>query len=75
MFYTTVSLIKYVCMCLFVVAMKIAIAFAVLVMVSKAESIVWYLSSCIMYTCQNKYFIHSFIHQARQDISKIEEDK
>ena len=55
MFYTTISLIKYLCMCLFVVAM------AVLVMVSKAESIVLYLSSCIyMYTCQNKDFLPSF---------------
>ena len=62
MFYTTISLIKYVCMCLFVVAITIAIAFAVLVMVSKAESIVLYKSSnTIMYTCQNKYFIHSFM--------------
>ena len=32
---------------------------AVLVMVSKAEIIVLYLSSCIMYTCQNKDFLSS----------------
>ena len=31
---------------------------AVLVMVSKAESIVLYKSSCIMYNCLNKDFIH-----------------
>ena len=40
-------------MCLFVVAITIAIEFAVLVMFSKAESIVLYKSPCIMYTCQN----------------------
>ena len=33
---------------------------AVLVMVSKAESIVLYISSCIMYTCQNNDFLLSF---------------
>ena len=66
MFYTTISLINYVFMCLFVVAITIAIAFAVLVMVSKAESIVLHKSYCIMYTCQNKYFIHSFIHQINE---------
>ena len=44
--YTTISLIKAVCMCLFVVAITIATdRIAVLVMVSKAESIVLYLSS------------------------------
>ena len=32
---------------------------AVLVMVSKAESIVLYLSTCIMYTCHNKDFLPS----------------
>ena len=41
-----ISLIKAVCMCLFVVAITIATdRIAVLVMVSKAESIVLYLSS------------------------------
>ena len=34
---------------------------AVLVMVSKAGNIELYKSSRIMYTCQNKYLIHSFI--------------
>ena len=42
--YTTISLIKDLCMCLFVVAID-SDRIAVLVMVSKAESIVLYLSS------------------------------
>ena len=59
MIYTTNSLIKYLCMCLFVVAIM-SDRIAVLVMVSNAESIVLYLSSCsIMYTCQNKDFLPS----------------
>ena len=56
-------------MCLFVVAIMIVSYFsdriAVLVMVSKAESIVLYLSSCsIRYTCQNIDFLPSlrFLH-------------
>ena len=57
------------CMCLFVVDITIAIAFAVLVMVSNAESIVLYkcinhLVGPIRYSCQNKYVIHSCIQDA-----------
>ena len=38
---------------------------AVLVMASKAESIVFCKSYCIMYNCLNKDFIHSFIHSVQ----------
>ena len=64
MFYTTISLIKYLCKyyrnC---GGHHDSDRIAVLVMVSKAESIVLYLSSCIMYrpTCQNKDFLPSFL--------------
>ena len=68
MFYTTISLIKYLCMCLLNKyyrncgghhdSDRMAVSY---VMVSKAESIVLYLSSCIMYTCQNKDFLPSFL--------------
>ena len=53
MLYTTNSLIKY--LCVFICGgHHDSDRIAVLVMVSKAESIVLYLSSCsIMYTCQN----------------------
>ena len=53
MFYTTISLIKYLCMCLLnkyymnCGGHHDSDRIAVLVMVSKAESIVLYLSSCI----------------------------
>ena len=65
MFYTTISLIKYLCMCLLNKYYRNCGGYhdsdciAVLVMVSKAESIVLYLSTCIMYTCQNKDFLPS----------------
>ena len=68
MFYTTISLIKYLCMCLLNKYYRNcgghhdSDCIAVLLMVSKAESIVLYLPSCItgMYTCQNKDFLPSF---------------
>ena len=63
MFYTTISLMKYLCMWLFVVAIMIATALQSYV--SKAETTVLYLSSCIMYTCQNKYVLPSFPHMQR----------
>ena len=45
---------------------------AVLVMVSKAESIVLYLSSCsIMYTCQNKDFLPSQSFAPGIDADKV----
>ena len=65
MFYTTISLIKYLCMCLLNKYYRNcgghhdSDRIAVLVMVSMAESIVLYLSSCIMYICQNKDFLPS----------------
>ena len=58
MFYTTISLIKYVFIC---GGHHDSDRIAVLVMVSKAESIVLYIASCIMYTCQNKDFLPSKI--------------
>ena len=60
MFYTTISLIKYVCMCLFVVAITIAIAFAVLVMVSKAK--VLYCINHLILLCILAKINISFIH-------------
>ena len=66
MFYTTIF-IQYLCMCLLNKYYRNCGGHhdsdrtAVLVMVSKAESIVLYLSSCIMYTCQNKDFLPSFL--------------
>ena len=62
MFYTTISLFVYVFIC---GGHHDSDRIAVLVMVSKAESIVLYLSSCIMYTCQNKDFLPSFPHIQR----------
>ena len=63
MFYTTISLIKYLCMCLLnkyyrnCGGHRDSDRIVVLVMVSKAESIVLYLSSCIMYS-----FIECCVH-------------
>ena len=62
MFYTTISLIKYLCTYVFICGgHHDSDRIAVLVMVSKAESIVLCLSSCIMYTCQNIDFLSSLI--------------
>ena len=58
-------IIKYLCMCLLNKYYRNcggrhdSDRIEVLVMVSKAESIVLYLSSCNMYICQNKDFLPS----------------